>query len=123
VTNKVKLAFSIALTCYAGLLVLLVGWIVWWVPPTLISVNFALLLALTPLLIPLKGIVFGDLYTYSWAPFFMLLYFIHGVSEAYSVPAERLYACLEIFFSSSFFVASAYYVKLCKLQQIAGSTP
>ena len=56
-----------------------------------------LLLKALPLLLPLRGVLRGRVYTYKWAPLLVLLYFCEGVVRAWSErgPAREL-ALLEV---------------------------
>ncbi|RKZ77855.1 MAG: DUF2069 domain-containing protein, partial [Gammaproteobacteria bacterium] len=75
---------QLTLFSFLGLMVSLICWI------TLAkhSENFPtaalLILALLPLLFPLRGMLYGKPYTYAWNSFLMLFYFSHGIGEVYS---------------------------------------
>jgi len=71
-----------------------------------------LLLAMLPLLFPLRGLLHGRPYTHAWTSFLMLFYFSHGVGEAYSAAEFNLYPWLEIIFSSCCFSCSIVFIRL-----------
>ena len=104
--------YWIAVPSYLGLFTLLVLWITLLHPPTQLSMGLSLGLAVIPLLFPLKGLLQGKPYTNSWTPFLMLLYFCHGVMEAYAnaSPEIRVLASLELTLSTLVFMACTLYV-------------
>ena len=54
-----------------------------------------LALKVMPLLLPLRGVLRGNLYTLQWAAMLILLYFMEGVVRAWSDPSSMsiLMAC------------------------------
>jgi len=101
-----------SLFSYFGLMITLICWI------TLVDHGDGyptaawLILALVPLLFPLRGLLHGKPYTHAWTGFLMLFYFTHGVGEAYSAQEFDLYASLEVLFSSITFCASIVFIRL-----------
>ncbi|EGP44628.1 membrane protein-like protein 2 [Achromobacter insuavis AXX-A] len=75
-----------------------------------------MLLKALPLVLPLRGIVRGNLYTYQWASMLSLLYLMEGVVRAMSDPAPLsvLMAWGEILLSTVFFVSAIFYVRPAK---------
>lgn len=69
---------------------------------------------LTPLLIPLRGLLAGRAYTYQWSIFVALAYFTHGVVEAFGAPADRGYAILEIVLALSWFLAAIVFIRTAR---------
>ena len=65
-----------------------------------------------PLIIPLKGVARGRIYTYRWAIMLVLAYFAEGCVRLYSEspPASTL-ALVEIVLSAAFFAAGIAYVR------------
>jgi uncharacterized membrane protein len=102
----------LAIGSFLGLLISLLCWI------TLAehSENYPtaawLVIAIFPLLFPLRGILHGKPYTHAWTSFLMLAYFAHGIGELYSASSFHVYAALEILFSLITFSASIIYIKL-----------
>jgi len=62
-------------------------------------------LAALPLLLPLRGILRGSLRSMTWAGYLLMLYFSIGVMEAWSNPAQRSPALLQIALVLACFVA------------------
>ncbi len=71
-----------------------------------------LIIALVPLLFPLKGLLHGLAYTYAWTTFLMLFYFTHGIGELYSAPDINPYAVLEIVLSLIVFISAVIFIRL-----------
>lgn len=109
--NKTRFAYWIALSGYFGLLVLLVAWLGWISPPRALPTSVALFFMTVPLLFPLRGLLHARPYTFAWASFLSLFYFIHGVVEAYSSEEDRYLALLEIIFSLAFYAGSMFYAR------------
>ncbi|MCK4950193.1 MAG: DUF2069 domain-containing protein, partial [Gammaproteobacteria bacterium] len=66
---------------------------------------------LTPLLFPLAGLLRGKRYTYVWTSYLSMIYFAHGIGEAYTLPDERWYAITEILLSIMLFAGALIYVR------------
>lgn len=76
-----------------------------------------LLLLVLPLLIPLKGLLNNQRYTYKWIGFLTLLYFCIGISELVSNPQLRSYGVGTSVASMLLFLASIYYARYLGLQR------
>ena len=100
-----------ALTGYFGLFGLLMLWNTVLAPSSRFPVAMVLLVWVTPLLLPLKGLLNANLKSCSWAAYISLIYFVHGTIEAYSNADERLFAELEVFFSLLLFFGATFYVR------------
>ncbi len=100
-----------ALAGYFGLFALLMLWNTILAPSSRFPVAMVLLFAVTPLLLPLKGLLNTNLKSCAWAAYISLIYFVHGTMEAYSNADERLLAELEVFFSLLLFFGATFYVR------------
>lgn len=107
---SVRLAHAVTLLGYLGLWALLPLWYLWLAPSAQLSPYFVLFL-LAPLVFPCVGLLRGRVYTVKWSIFVSLLYFVHGVGEAWTWPGERGYALLEILLSLLWFVGAIAYVR------------
>lgn len=76
-----------------------------------------LVLKVLPLLLPLRGVLKGRLYTLQWAAMLVLLYFMEGVVRAWSDPAplSALMGGLEITFSLIFYLCAILYLRPAKM--------
>jgi len=104
--------YVLALLGYFGLFFLLLSWTVYFAPPTIFPVSVVLLFYVGPLLIPLRGLLSGTLYTHAWLHFMALFYFMVGVMVAAANAEERLYALLQVTFSIMMFIGSMLYVRV-----------
>ena len=112
--NITTLSRGTALTGYFGLLCLLPLWYIWLAPSEKLPAYIPLGLLLVPLLFPMIGLLRGKKHTYVWTSYLSLLYFAHGIGEAYTLPDERWYAVIEILFSIMLFSGALFYVRLSK---------
>jgi uncharacterized membrane protein len=106
----------IALSGFFGLFALLMLWNTVVAPSTRFPVALVLLFAVTPLLLPMRGLLDRKLKSCAWAAYVSLIYFIHGSAEAYVNAGERLYASLEIMLSLMLFFGAAFYVRFAGKQ-------
>jgi uncharacterized membrane protein len=109
--------FWLAIVGYFGLFTLLMLWHTLLSPAEKFPVALVLLITVTPLLIPLRGLLNGNKKSCAWAAYFSLLYFAHGSVEAFANPdpEETMYAYLEVLFSLSLFIGAMFYVRFEKL--------
>jgi len=105
-----------ALAGFFGLFALLMLWNTILSPSTRFPVALVLLVAVTPLLLPMRGLLDRNPRSCAWAAYVSLIYFLHGTAEAYVNPDERLYASLEVMLSLMLFFGTAFYVRLAGKQ-------
>jgi len=109
-----RLFYSLTLTGYFGTLILLTAWFAWLYPPVKTPVSLALLLIVGPLLLPLRGLLHARRYTIAWSCFLALLYFIHGVVEAWHTAPTRILGMAEVGFTTLWFVSAIAYIQATK---------
>jgi uncharacterized membrane protein len=102
---------ALTLGGYFGLLLLVMLWPTWLSPPQRVPVAMVLLALVTPLLLPLRGLLAGKVYTHAWTGFLALGYFTVGSVEAYADPAARVVALGTVVFSLLLFTGSQLYVR------------
>ncbi len=107
-----RFLYGLTLFGYLGTLTLLLAWYGWLAPAIHIPRSMALALLLLPLLFPLRGLLHGRRYTYSWSCFLALLYFIHGVVEAYTSSVTLHLGLLEVCLTSLWFISAMVYVRV-----------
>jgi len=103
---------QLSLFSFFGLMITLICWITLGEHSTDYPVAAWLIIALTPLLFPLRGLLHGKPYTHAWTGFLMLFYFSHGIGEVYSAQVFDIYASLEVLFSCMTFSASIVFIRL-----------
>jgi uncharacterized membrane protein len=106
-----RFLYALTLCGYFGTLALLTAWYGWLAPSTHFPTALVLIVMLVPLLFPLRGLLHGRKYTFAWSCFLALLYFTHGVMEAYSYEPNRHLGLLEVASSSLWFVAAMLYIR------------
>lgn len=107
--NNSRFYYLLTLLSYFGLLILLSLWFLWLAPSPTIPKSFMLLFGVGPLLFPLRGLLYGKPYTFAWSSLLIMIYFIHGVVEAYAAPEERLLASIEIVLVCLFYIGAIFY--------------
>ena len=88
--------FAAGFAAWAGLVLLQPAWYLWLAPPANGQGGLALALTLPPLLLPLLAARRGPRRMLLWIGIISLGYFCHGVVAAWTSPAARLPALLEI---------------------------
>ena len=100
-----------ALFGFLGLFTLLMLWQTVLAPSSRFPVALLLLITVTPLLLPMRGLLARNPKSCAWAAYLSLFYFIHGTVETYANGEERLYAVMEILFSSLLFFGCSFYIR------------
>lgn len=103
--------YATALTGFFGLFALLMLWHTVLAPSSRLPVALVLLVTVTPLLLPMRGMLNRNLKSCAWGAYISLIYFIHGAQEFYASAAGRLYATLEIVLSLMLFFGATFYVR------------
>lgn len=99
-----------ASTSLIGLIVLCLGWEIFWAP--LRAGGSLLFLKSLPLLAPLFGILRGKRYTYQWSGMLVLCYFTEGVVRSWSEHGlGRALALSEVVLSVVFFASVIVFAK------------
>jgi len=109
--DRTHFLYYLTLTGYLGTLALLVAWYGWLSPATHFPVVVVLLVLVLPLFAPLRGLLHGRRYTFSWSCFLSLLYFTHGVVEAYASDGTRYLGLLEVLLTSLWFLGAVGYIR------------
>jgi uncharacterized membrane protein len=106
--RQLQLAASISLIALIMLCLLWEGWLA-----PLRPGGSLLILKTVPLLLPLRGILKGNRYTYQWACMFILLYFTEGAVRAWADAglSSRL-AMIEVVLTLVFFSVTVMFARL-----------
>lgn len=99
--------------CYWPLLIFVLLWHAVLTPDTAPSLplTLALLLWVTPLLLPLPGLIKGKPYTHAWFNFILMFYFLHGLTAIYTHPDEFWYALIELLLTTGAFIGATGYAR------------
>jgi len=115
--SRCRLSRATALAGYFGLL----GWLVLWftvlAPPADTPVVLPLVFYVGLLLFALRGVLHGRPYTHAWLSMLALLYFTHGVLEAWNNAAERAFALTEIALSLVLFTGCVLFTR-CRMREL-----
>jgi len=106
-----RLLYALTLTGYLGTFALMTAWYAWLAPSIHFPVALVLLLLVTPLLFPLRGMLHARRYTIAWSCFIALLYFTHGIVEAWHSEITRHLGVLEVVLTTLWFCAGIAYIK------------
>ena len=108
--RALRLTRKWAVGSLVALIVLTLGWELWWAP--LRPGGSWLALKALPLCIPLAGLLKNKMYTYRWLSLLIWLYFTEGVVRAFSDPGQsRYFAAAEVLLCLSLFGACAMHVR------------
>ncbi|MCX7087861.1 MAG: DUF2069 domain-containing protein [Methylococcales bacterium] len=106
--------YTLALIGFFGLFTLLMVWNTLWYPSSKYPIALILLIAIAPLLLPLRGLLRANVRSCAWMAYLSIAYLMHGSVEAYVNVAERLPASLEVIFSTLLFVGSTFFIRFKK---------
>ncbi|RZQ57048.1 DUF2069 domain-containing protein [Pseudidiomarina tainanensis] len=109
--EKTRQIRFLALASYLGLLALMIIWQVWCQRDSEFSVVFRIGLWIVPLLFALPGMLRGKPYTYAWANFILMWYFLHSLTMLYVAPEQRGFAIAELVLTSAAFVGCTWYAR------------
>lgn len=108
---KLNPIFShIAAVALVGLIILCLVWELFLAP--IRPGGSWLVLKVIPLLFPLRGVLKGNIYTLQWSSMLILLYFMEGVTRAWSDPnpLSVYMAIIEIVLSLVFYLCAMFYL-------------
>lgn len=108
--DKTKKALFLGQAGYFGLLVFLPLWHLILVP-SVMNKYITFILAVGPLLLPLKGILQRKPYTYAWSNFIVMFYLLHGLTLIWDRPDERVYVVIELVLALMMFIGCSYFAK------------
>lgn len=103
--------YALALCGYFGIMLLLPLWYGWLAPPGILSPKVALIVLGLPLFAPLRGLLHARSYTMTWSLFLSVIYFTHGVVEAYSNSGARWLALAEVVLSLCWLVGGILFIR------------
>jgi uncharacterized membrane protein len=110
-TFKPSLFYYLALTGFFGLFTLLMLWNTIFSTASHFPVALALLITITPLLLPMRGLLNRHRRSCAWTSYISLIYFVHGCVEVYANSQERLLASTEVLFSLLLFFGTTLYLR------------
>ena len=102
---------ALTLVGYFAVLVLILGHCTLWAPPSHAPVSVILVIAVGPLLVPLRGLLHARRYTHAWTSLVALLYFLVGVITATASTPPAWLGGAEIAASLVLFTGAVGYVR------------
>ena len=115
VEKKDKTVHPLKIICLLSWLSLLGFQLSLLLPGSAVSYYWSGLLVVA-LLLPARGLLTTQRYTYKWVGFMTLFYFCVGVSELVSNPALRIYGFGTTISSTLLFLSSIYFARYLGLQ-------
>ncbi len=109
---KTRQLLRLGQTGYLLLFLLIPAWVLYLAPPELGSSRVLLALLWGPLWLPLKGIWQGKAYTFAWANFIVMIYFVHSLTHLWISQGLVFYlACAELIAACLMFYGCTYYAR------------
>jgi len=109
---KTRMLLRLGQTGFLALFLLIPAWVLWLSPPEMGSPRVLLALLWGPLWLPLIGIWQGKAYTFAWANFIVMIYFVHGLTHLWiSTGLPFFLAIAEVLFASLMFYGCTYYAR------------
>lgn len=108
---KIRVARGLSLVTYLGL----IGWVMLWimllgdVPRE--QVSLLLLLTVTPLLLPMRGILAGRDKAIVWGTLVCLPYAVHGGVTVWTDPGARTLGLVEVGLSMGYLFSASFFVR------------
>lgn len=108
---KTDAARALSFAAYLGLIAWVMLWILTLGDVAREHVSFWLLLFVTPLLLPLRGVLAGRDKALIWGALVSLLYAVHGGVVAWSDPVQRWLGLVESGLSLVYLVSASLFVR------------
>ena len=103
--------FQLCRAGYIALLLLLSGWFLGQGLSGEYSLLFSLLW-IVPLLLPLRGVIQGNPYTFAWGGFILCLYLLHSLTLLYVSDGAFLFAVVETLLLLALLIGFSFYARL-----------
>lgn len=108
---KTDAARIVSLASYLGLIGWLMAWIIFLGEVARDQISIRLLLTVTPLLLPLRGVLAGRDKPMIWGALVALLYALHGGTVAWSDESQRWFGLVEAGLSLVYLVSASFFVR------------
>lgn len=108
---RTRAARALSLASYLGLIGWVMAWIVFLGGVARDHISIWLLLFVTPLLLPLRGVLAGHDKALIWAALVGLPYLVHGGVVAWSEPARRWLGLVEAGLALGYLVSASLFVR------------
>ena len=108
---KTDVARALALASYLGLIALVMLWIVFLGEVAREFISLWLVLFVTPLLLPLRGVLATRDKALIWGTLVSLLYLVHGGTVAWAEPQQRWLGLIELLLSVTYLVSASLFIR------------
>ena len=108
---KIRIARALSLTAYLGLIVLVMAWIVFLGRVEDRYISVFLILFVTPLLLPLRGVLAGRDKALVWGTLVCLLYAVHGGMVAFAGGDDRWLGITEGLLSLAYLFSASFFIR------------
>lgn len=108
---KTRAARLLSLATYLGLIAWVMTWIVFLGGVAREHISIWLLLFVTPLLVPLRGVLAGRDKALIWGALVGLLYLVHGGVIAWSDPAQRWLGLVEAGLALVYLLSASLFIR------------
>jgi len=108
---KTRAARWLSLASYLGLIAWIMAWIILLGDVAREHKSLWLLLFVSPLLLPLRGVLAGRDKALIWGTLVCLLYTVHGGTVAWSEPENRWMGLVEVGLSLSYLFSASYFIR------------
>jgi uncharacterized membrane protein len=102
---------ALSLGSYLGLIGWMMAWIVWLSDTPRDHISFSLIILVTPLLLPLRGVLAGRDRAIVWGTLVSLIYVVHGGMLAWVDAAQRPFGLFEVGLATLFIVSGSFFVR------------
>ena len=117
---RISAARALALTSYVGLIGLVMAWIVFLGRTADQHISLFLVLFVTPLLLPLRGVLGTRVKPMVWGALVTLPYSVHGGRVVWIGEADAWLGWLEVALSLGYVISASYFLRW---RAIAGQQP
>jgi uncharacterized membrane protein len=108
---RIRVARLLSLASYLGLVAWMMLWIMWLGDVRREHVSLLLILLVTPLLLPLRGVLAGRDRAIVWGTLVSLLYLVHGGMLAWVDEGQRWSGLLELALSLTYIGSASFFVR------------
>lgn len=108
---KIRLTRVLSLVTYLGLILWVMAWIMFLGDVAREHISILLLLFVTPLLLPLRGVLAGNDKALIWGSLVGLPYLVHGGVVAWTEPAQRWLGLIEAVLAVVYLISASLFVR------------
>jgi uncharacterized membrane protein len=108
---KARVAGWLSILSYVGLIAFMMLWVIMLGEVPRDQISIGLIVAVTPLLLPLRGILAARDKAMIWGTLVVLLYFVHGGVIAWSEPGHRWLGLIEVTLALTYLVSASFFVR------------